>query len=246
MPSPAACEREDRVIELIIDNLSRSGREVNLKGRPDRLPADDTGGLTVDALLQIDEECWALDVMTLRWGQQYEGFVEKLTRELNRRFGGQLRNMKRTLCVTCSVNSEKSHFQELLTMAASAMASPEGCRGIGLEEARLWPWSPGIGPVEVQPWLGQSANVREDLRLSSGNALKKKLLGQFQRAREMGYRTCLAIDQRGASDLKYGANFLAIPQIVVAFLEEIEAEVGTSLDLAAIIHENDGVSWVRP
>ena len=56
-------------------------------------------------------------------------------------------------------------------------------------------------------WLGQSADPREDILLSSGEPITKKLQGQLSRARDLGFRTCLAIDQRGSS-LNFRANFM--------------------------------------
>ncbi len=114
------------------------------------------------------------------------------------------------------------------------------------EAATLWPWSPEIGAVEVQPWLSQSANVSEEIVLSFGEPLGNKLTKQLSRARELGHRTCLAIDQRGSPDLEFGANFMPLPGTIIAALVQIEAAAGESIDVVALILKDDALFWIRP
>lgn len=95
----------------------------------------------------------------------------------------------------------------------------------------------------MQPWLSQSANLREEVVLSSGEALGKKLRGQLSHARGLGYRTCLAIDQSGSPDLRFGANFLPLPGTIIAAVEQVEAAAGASFDILVLI--GDTVQWLR-
>ena len=53
------------------------------------------------------------------------------------------------------------------------------------------------------------------------------------------------IDQRGSSDLKFGANFLPLPGTIVAALEHIEAVAGASFDILVLVREGDTVHWLR-
>ncbi|HVB51589.1 MAG TPA: hypothetical protein VND89_07655, partial [Acidimicrobiales bacterium] len=166
MPTPAAEQREDRVIELVIADLVRTGRSVALLDRPDRNTQRDDG-LTVDAELMVDGQRWAMDVTTLRWQSGLEGAVRKLKARLTTEFGAELEGAKRTLCVTCHVSTNESVIQPLVELAREAIVSGQN-KVHGDEAATLWPWSPELGAVEVQPWLNQSVNLSEEIVLSSG------------------------------------------------------------------------------
>lgn len=240
MPTPTAERREDEVVALIVADLVRSGRSTTIIDRPDR-NAGRADGLTVDAELVVDAEPWALDVTTLRWHQGLEGAVQKIRARLTREFGAQLQALGRTLIVTCHVSTDEQVIRSLVELARQAVVSGHQRRGD--EEAALWPWSPELGVIEVQPWLGQSANLIEEVVLSSGDALGKKLRGQLARARGRGYRTCLAIDQSGSPDLRFGANFLPLPGTIVAAVEQVEVTAGASFDVLVLV--GDSVQWIR-
>ena len=244
MPTSAAERREDRVIELVIADLVRSRRVVTLLDRPDR-NAERADGLTVDAELAVDEERWAMDVTTLRWYEGLEGAVQKLESRLVREFGSRLEAVGQTLTVTCHVSTDEHVIRSLVDLARDAVVSGQN-KERGDETVSLWPWSPELGAVKVEPWLGQSANLREEIILSSGEPLGKKLRGQLSRARELGYRTFLAIDQRGSPDLRFGANFLPLPGTIVAAVEDVETEARDSFDVLVLIREDNTVHWIRP
>jgi hypothetical protein len=243
MPTPFAERREDEVIALIAADLVQSGYSATIPDRPDR-NAGRADGLTVDAELAVDAELWALDVTTLRWHQGLEGAVQKVKARLTREFGAQLEAAGRTLVVTCHVASDEKVIRSLVELAQRAVVSGQSQRR-GDEAAALWPWSPELGAVEVQPWLGQSANLGEEILLSAGEALGKKLRGQFSHARGLDYRTCLAIDQGGSPDLKFGANFLPLPGTIIAAVEQLEAVAGESFDILVLLREGDIVHWLR-
>lgn len=244
MPSHSACEREDQVVDLVIADLSQSGRLARVVDRPDRGQSRRADGLTVDVELEVDGERWAMDVTTLRWHSGLEGAVQKLEDRLTKEFGPQLEAVGRTLIVTCRVSKNEKSIHSIIELARQAVVSGQNQRR-GDEAAALYPWSPELGAVEVQPWLGQLTNLTEEIVLAFGNSLEEKLKGQLVKARALGYRTCLAIDQRGSPDLKYGANFLPLPETILIGVHKVETKVGTSCDYLAIIRENDAVHWIR-
>lgn len=231
------------MIALVSADLLRSGSSATLLDRPDR-NASRADGLTVDAELAVDGERWAMDVTTLRWHQGLEGAVQKLQARLKREFGAQPEAAEWTLVVTCHVSADEKVVHSLVELARQAVVSGQS-QDRADEAAALWPWTPELGTVVVQPWLGQSANLREEIVLSSGEPLGKKLRGQLKHAGELGYRTCLVIDQRGSSDLKFGANFLPLPGTIVAALEQLEAVAGASFDILVLVREGDTVHWLR-
>jgi hypothetical protein len=243
MPTPAAERREDEVIALIAADLVRSGCSATILDRPDR-NADRADGLTVDAELAVDAERWALDVTTLRWRQGLEGAVQKVKARLTREFGAQLKAAGRTLVVHCHVSTDTEVIRSLVELARQAVISGQSQLRED-EEAALWPWLPELGAVDVQPWLSQSANLKEEVMLSSGEALGRKLRGQFSQARGLGYCTCLAIDQSGPPDLRFGANFLPRPGTIIAAVEQVEATAGASFDVLVLLEERHTVQWLR-
>ena len=243
VPTPDATRREDHVVDLVISDLVRSGRSVTLLDRPDR-NAERTDGLTVDAELLVDGQRWAMDVTTLRWRSGLEGAVEKLKVRLKREFGADLDATGRTLVMTCHVSADEDVIRSLVELARSAVMSGQN-QERNDEAASLWPRTPELGAVIVQPWLGQSANLQDEIVLSSGQPLGKKLRGQQSGARALGYRTCLAIDQRGAPDLRFGANFMPHPETIAAAVEQVEVEAGAPFDLLALIRDDDTVRWLR-
>jgi len=225
-------------------DLIRLGRSESLLNRTDRNPKRDDG-LTVDAELSVDAKRWAIDVMTLRWRQDLEGSAQRLNTRREREFGVQLRAARRTLVVTCHVSSDETVIRSLIELARRAVTSGHD-QQTGDELAALWPWSAELGAVVVQTWLGQSANLRVEVVLSSGKPLTKKLRGQLSRARELAYRTCLGIDQHGSPDLKFGANFLPQPTTIARRSEEVEAQAGNMFDMIVLIGNDESVHWIRP
>jgi len=243
MPTSAAEQREDEVISLLVVDLMRLGFTAAVLDRPDRNP-DRTDGLTVDAELAVGHEVWAVDITTLRWRSELEGAIKKLTARLEREFGAQLQDAGMTLVLTCHVSSDETVIRSLLDFARTCVIS--GTAEIrGDEAVQLWPWSEDLGAIRVQPWLGQSADLAEEIHLSSGDVLGKKLQRQLARARTLGYRTCLAIDRRGAADLEYGGNFLPAPETILAAVEREEADVGETFDVVALVSSDDVVRWLR-
>jgi hypothetical protein len=246
MPTRTAEQREDRVVELVIGALVRTGHSVSLLDRPDR-NSHRIDGLTVDAELAVNEFPWAVDVTTLRWRQTLEGAVKKLETRLEREFGDQLKASGQTLSVICHVSTDEAVIASLVELARKTIIT--NTIQIRRDEAsRLFPSSrdADVGLVEVQPWLGQSANLHEEIVLSLGRAFEKKLKRQLFRTRKLGYRTCLVIDQQGSPDLRFEANFLPMPETILAAIEDVEAAAGHSLDTIALVREGDAVLWLRP
>lgn len=244
MPTPAAALREDRVIELVIDDIVRSGRSVALIDRPDR-KAECNDCLTVDAELLIDGQRWAMDLTTLCWHSELEDAVQKLTSRLTREFGSRLEAMGRMLCVTCHIGTDEAVTGPLIDLARAAITSGQNQRR-GAEAATLWPCAPALGTVVVQPWLSRSPNVLEEIVISTGEPIGKTLRRQLSYARAFGYWTCLAIDQRGSPDLTFGAHFLPLPGTIILAVQQVEATEGDSFDAAVVVREDDAVVWIRP
>jgi hypothetical protein len=146
--------------------------------------------------------------------------------------------------MTCHVSADEDVIRSLVELARCAVTSGHD-QERNEEAASLWLRTPELDAVIVQPWLRESANLHDEIVLSSGQSLGKKLRGQLSGARALGYRTCLAIDQRGAPDLRFGANFMPHPETIVAAVEQVEVAARVSFDLLALIRDDDTVRWLR-
>lgn len=243
MPTPSAEVREDEVVGIVVSDLLATGHTAELLDRPDRNP-DRTDGLTVDAELGVDGERWAMDVITLRYASELESIVAKLTARLKREFGPQLDATGTRLSVVGHVLVDEGGMEGLIDLAQRAVRSGEQ-EWNGGELAFVQPRPAGEDSVGVDPWLGRTADLRVELITSSGEAISKKLLRQFGRARGLGYRTCLALDQKGASDLQYPGNFLPSPHTVLRAVTDIEHHLGVAADALALLATGGSVQWLR-
>lgn len=145
-----------------------------------------------------------------------------------------------SLILYCHASRDAKVIGSLVALAASAVeASTDQWRGD--EAALLRARVVGLGAVEVCPWLSSTADLAEDVSSTSGLAVRKKLEGQFDRVRGLGYRAALVMDQRGAEDLTFGANFLPSPSTVLSVVEEIERQAAVAFDGLLLIGPQNGL-----
>ena len=246
MPTPEAEAREDAVVDLVRDSLILASIAAEVTDRPDRSKAPP--GYTVDAELSVNGARWALDIMTLRWNAQLESRTLKLAARLERAFTERLLADGLVLHVTCHAPKDEAASSRLIELARLSIESGKsldaGDEGVSLY-VRPEDWPSDEPPVEVSPWLGEHAHIQTELVSSSGESLAKKLRGQIARARSFADRVGLAIDQVGARDLKFGANWMAAPETVELAVSEVEREVGLSFQFLVLVRANDSVRWLR-
>ena len=198
VPTPDATRREEQVVDLVISDLVQSGRSVTLLDRPDRHP-DRADGLTVDAELSVDGQRSAMDVTTLRWRSGLEGAVEKLEARLEREFGADLDAAGRTLVMTGHVSADEDVIRSLVELARRAVTSGQN-QERNDEAASLWP--------RARNWAQSSCSHGSASRRTGRTRSSSRRDSRSGRSYEdsypareplvtLGYRTRLAIDQRG-------------------------------------------------
>lgn len=242
MPTPSGEAREDEIVELVTSALAARGGVVELLDRPDRNP-ERSDGLTVDLELLIDDVKWAIDVIALRWGSGLEGAVRKIKVTLELKVANRI-DPDQTLILYCHASRDAKVISSLVALASTAVeTSTDQWRGD--EAALLRERVDGLGAVEVCPWLSSTADLAEEVSSSTGLAVRKKLEGQFDRARSLGYRAALVMDQRGAEDLTFGANFLPSPSTILSVVEEIEREAAAAFDGLLLIDAQNDLQLLR-
>lgn len=228
----------------MVRSLCDHGHQTQVVDRPDRHKSQEPERLTVDVILDIDGEKWAMDVMALTWHPDLTPAVEKLTTQLTKEFGPKLTAMKKTMFLRAHVSPDQFVQDSLVEIVRSAIDSGEYVRR-GDTSVKFDPWEEQVGAVWVGTWLQGSFRVQDEIFNSAGPSIAKKLRGQALRAHELGFRTMLAMDQRGSRDLKYGANYLAHPQTIRIALERTESDVEQNFDSVAVVQANDTVNWIR-
>ena len=128
MPTEDAKRREDEVIDLVVRSLCDHGRRTVVVDRPDRRQSQKPGGLTVDVILEIDGEKWAMDVMALTWHPDLIPAVEQLTTQLTKKFGPKLTSMKKAMFLRAHVSLDQFLQDSLVEFARSAVDSGEDVR----------------------------------------------------------------------------------------------------------------------
>jgi hypothetical protein len=186
----------------------------------------------------IDRERWAIDVMTLRWRHPLEAAVGTITKKLTTEFEAALSARNTSLLVHCHAVTDPGSLSDVVELCKAALESGQD-QHRGDHVARLVPPETGLPRIEVQPWLAQSADLAEEIVSVSGPPLVKKLPRQLRVARERNYRVGLALDQRGADDLAFGANFLPAPATIVAAVRRIAQREEMALDAVYVVLPNN-------
>jgi len=238
---------EDDAIDLLILHLNRSGHTADLRDRPDRRkPKDQVDGLTVDALIEIDGEPFAVDVVRAT----LSGDDMRATDAWHKRVLPLLEKAAQEEGVKCEVRArppdpvlQRAQDQEEFVMAARramrrTVSGPaqmiEGSK-IEATVSRDCPDASVLRRVYSSRSyrIDPDEPVHENLSRSLGEALRKKLRGQLKRARALGYPTGILIDQRYDP-----VHWLAHPGNFRLIVHRVLAQEGAALDAAWVIAQS--------
>jgi hypothetical protein len=78
-------------------------------------------------------------------------------------------------------------------------------------------------------------NLIDQLRTHFQPVVEKKLKNQIKRAKALGYRTALILDQVGPSHAPLGANWLSRPGVVWSIVDEVRQICPGILDGGAVV-----------
>lgn len=100
--------------------------------------------------------------------------------------------------------------------------------------------------VVFTPYLGSDPRSVAELEKSIGEPLEGKLSRQLARAKDLGYRTIIALDALGSPTLRFGANGAVHHETVANFVGESVSRVAETtgkrvLDLGLYVGENGAI-----
>jgi hypothetical protein len=256
MPSTGSLEREDRVIQQLVKHLQSSGATVTVVARPDR---DVEHELTVDVVLRIDDEEWAVDVCALAHSPNKPMAVRRADEVLHKALEPIAEAHQVAIHVTCVAQEGEpgtpwgsdyyaAIVAEALRLApngpADMMVIDDGTY-VHIVDAGQEPSSAWSGDVQVSTWLNSSPDIAEQVTNSLGTPIGSKLRGQLSVAREAGYRTALLLDAVAPADTGNWRHFDAGPLSVAAALDSLD--VGNrGLDAAWLCDGQGHIHQVLP
>jgi hypothetical protein len=211
-----------------------------VRGRPDRNPDAWPKNLTVEGVLAIGEEGettdWALDVMTVPVPQGVVSSMADARRRIQPEAAVKAEQAKRavTVCLRFvgDATARSKYFQHVLHLVQAALESGNDYyddSGADKETQVLLSGGEFIGPQDgplgaVRADLvfstGETGDQLVHLRNTLGQPLSKKLTNQLKRAKDLGYPTMLALDQRGHEGLPAGTASLPSTNTVTTVVAE--------------------------
>ena len=240
MPSEQAVAREVRLVGDIVHWLRDPGVRCVVRGWPDRNPDAWPKNLTVEAVLAIGEKGvaadWALDVMTVPVPQAVVSSMADARRRILPEAAVKAEQSKRavTVCLRFVGDStaRSKYFEHVLHLVQAALDSGDDYydeSGADKETQVLLSGGEFIGPPDgplgaIRVHLVFSTSETGDqlfhLRNTLAQPLSKKLTNQLKRAKDLGYPTMLALDQRGHEGLPGGTAWLPSTNTVTTVVTE--------------------------
>lgn len=244
-------DREDEVIDLLVQFLRDAVGTCELVGNPDRDAW--TNGLTVDAVLQLSptEPQIAVDVTTLSLDPIRVGAAGAVRQELEQGLRPILQRLAMKTTVLCDVPTggatrTRAFVSDVVSRVERACAlGDRDVHGPGATHAILQPAAPDLADadrVKVLLLTSDSSDLALELRTHAGPPIERKLESQLRVAKELGYRTALAIDRLGPAGLPLGANWLVSAHAVADLVRDLAASHVGVLDETYMV---DGVGIAR-
>jgi len=199
-PMTATSDQEDAALQAFCDELTARGHQTRITCNPDR---DQHHHLTVDALIDIDGEQWAVDHCLLSRPPQLPPAMKNAEAALQTRLDAIAQEHGRMIVAsylpqTGAVGQQwgTAYYDKLIELAKQAVTT-DGLVGgdDGFATAQAVPsQTPGVVLV---PFTDTTGNPLTSAQIDAGlrTPLLEKLDGQLKRAKEAGHRTALLLDQ---------------------------------------------------
>lgn len=220
---------EREAVRSFTRELARRGRRALVVSWPEDEERDPRG-LTVDALLDIDGELYAVDHSRVTYGPRVvPALVEsdrRLAERLERLAAAHGRAIVVSLAPPDGSPGARDAFLDLVVELAEA-ALLDGTSYLaddGATSVQLLP-TPTIrgGPNRVAIFgrLASTPSVEEQVRSALRAPVEKKLSRQLARARSLGYRAILLLDQYPPPAAVAPSNELAAPATIASVMGDL-------------------------
>ncbi|MGI5518405.1 hypothetical protein [Streptomyces sp. CA-106131] len=264
MPTLDALAREDAVLALVCQELSRADRGVTIDSRPDRQPPGQHP-FDVDALLRVrgsdGDRVWAADVCLLPLPQEMTSAVASFEERVVPELAKLAEQAGRALTVSChprlfSPDSTRNDRKRqvaadtvaITQAAAQALASGQDHLPAFDDELRLqifvhdYPKHADGSAVAFMPFVGGTdPDIANQVRRDLAPHVREKLDKQLRAPRQAGHPTVLILDQKGHGGMAVPTNFLASPATIRGVVEECLADFPGVLDACVLVTPEDQV-----
>ena len=191
---------EDTALAALLDELAGRGRQVAIIDHPDRgVP----GRMTVDAIIQIDGQKWAVDHCLLSRPPDVPPALAAAEAALQNRLDAVVNTYRCGLIVSYLPQAKNRHskqqitdyYDQVVALGEQAARTNDCVTGEdGFASASPFPSHPPIAhllPETDTTGRGPLGQIQAGLE----DMLEKKLTGQLKKAKDHGLRVALLIDQ---------------------------------------------------
>ncbi|MFJ8347648.1 hypothetical protein ACIQ9J_14990 [Streptomyces sp. NPDC094153] len=222
-------EHEDEALRLLCSELTARGLQATITAHPDRDPCH---LLSVDALISVDGEEWAVDHCLLSRAQSLptamraaEGALQAELDQIAVASGHMI--VASYLPQTGALGERwgEDYYKRIIELSKQAVAGREWVHGDdGFATVRAIPSeTPG---AFLAPFTDTTGNPLVSAQVAAGlrEPLLRKLDGQLKRAQEAGYRTALLLDQVPRPGTQSHTVWMASPTVVAGVVASIARE----------------------
>ncbi|WP_329553666.1 hypothetical protein [Streptomyces sp. NBC_00696] len=241
----AKSEHEDEALRLFCSELTARGFQATITSHPDRDPHHP---LSVDALISVDGDEWAVDHCLLSRAQNLPAAMKAAEAALQAKLdqiavaNGQM-IVASYLPQTGTLGERwgEGYYERIIDLAKQAVTAGglvAGDDGFATVQA-IPSETPGAA---LTPFTDTTGNPLVSAQVTAGlrEPLLKKLDGQLRKAQEAGYRTALLLDQVPRPGAQSHTVWMASPTVVAgvtaSILQEHREKNGHVLDQV----------WLRP
>jgi hypothetical protein len=220
---PSTTFERDAITGFLNQLTAETGAEVGPVSHPEDDPRNP---LTVDALVEVDGESWAIDHMRL----VYERTVIPSADDAHRRLRESLREVARrhgrSLNVAvlpprrhCAMTGEQinAYYARIVAKAEESAASGQNWFDLDATtsvQVRDRQDAPNPPSVEIATWMAEDASIEAQVVAALQEPVREKVRGQLAAAKAAGSRVLLLIDQMQDPTRRQPALFLASPATV--------------------------------
>ena len=220
---------ERAAVHALVRELAERGRRAVVVSWPEDEERDPRG-LTVDALVDIDRELYAVDHSRVTYGPHVPATPDESASGLAQRLDRVAADHGRAIVVSLAPSPgaqtvRDGFYDDVVELAEAALLdgtsllAEDGTTSVQVLQ------TPTIGGssdrVAIFGWVASTPTVREQVQSALRAPVEKKLTRQLARARTLGYRAILLLDQVAPPDAVAPSNEMASPATIGSVLNDL-------------------------